>query len=67
VYLNTLFLKGEWRSDDKCRETAVVGEPLMCWKQEKTKYEGFTFGKQLQFQIESVQFVVCAIAMLVRE
>jgi hypothetical protein len=62
-----LFLKGVWKADDKCREMAVVGEPVMCLKQLKTKYEGFTYRKQHHFQIESVLFVVCAIAMLVRE
>jgi hypothetical protein len=62
-----LFLKGVWRADDKCSKMAVVGEPVMCPKQVKTKYEGFTFRKQHQFQTESVLFVVCAIAMLMRE
>jgi len=57
-------LKGVWRADDKCRERAVVGEPVMCPKQVKTKYHGFTFRKQHQFKTESV---VCAIVMLVRE
>jgi hypothetical protein len=53
-----------WRADDKCRERAVVGEPVMCPKQVRTKYDGFTFTKQHQFKTESV---TCAIAMLERE
>jgi hypothetical protein len=61
-----LFLKGVWREDDKCREMAVVGEPVMCPKQMETKFEGFTFRKQHQFHTDSVLFVVCAIAVLVR-
>ena len=47
------------------QETAVVGEPLICQRQEKTKYEGFTFWKQHHFQIESVLFIMCVNAMLV--
>jgi len=61
-----LFLKGVWRADEKCSEMALVGEPVRCPKQVKTKYRDFTFRKQHQFQTESVLFVVCAIAIVVR-